>query len=91
MPPDAARAALTVREVAARYGVRVPTVLAWVRTGQLRAIDVSRRPGPKRPTWRVTQAALDAFEALRTPTPTPAGGRTSRARRKRAGGFVRFY
>lgn len=70
--------ALTVRQVAARYGVANHSVLAWIRNGELRALDVSRRPGGRRPTWRITLESLRAFEVSRTPlSPAPV------ARRKR--------
>jgi hypothetical protein len=72
MPP------LTVRQVKERYSVTVRTVLAWIALGQLRAIDVSRQPGSKKPRWRVTQEALDRFEELRGTTRPPP-----RRRRKR--------
>lgn len=75
----------SIREIRERYGVGEHTVLAWVRRGELRAIDVSRKPGG-RPKWRITQEALDAFEAHRTPTPPP-----SRAKRRRPAGVIEYY
>jgi len=66
--------ALTVQDVATRYGVGLHTVLAWVRSGELRALNVGRKPGAKKPRWRITTEALEAFELRRshTPPPTPA-------------------
>ena len=75
-----------IREIRERYGVGEHTVLGWIRRGELRAIDVSRKPGG-RPKWRVTQEALDAFEQLRTPTPTPPRAK----RRKRLPEVIQFY
>lgn len=78
---------MTVREVAARYGVGQHTVLSWIRSGELRAIDVSTRAGAKRPTWRITAASVEAFEALRARTPPPPKvGR----RKKAAGEIIEF-
>ena len=75
-----------IREIRERYGVGEHTVLGWIRRGELRAIDVSRKAGG-RPKWRVTQVALEEFELLRTRTPTPP-----RARRwKRPGDVIEFY
>ncbi len=74
---------LTVRDVAERYGVTVHTVLQWIRSGELAAVNVGRRSGALKPRWRITQAALDAFEALRSATPTAP--RASRRRRGRQG------
>jgi excisionase family DNA binding protein len=76
----------TVRYVQRRYGVSEHTVLAWIRSGELRAVNVGRRPGAKKPRWRISQAALESFEARRTPTP-PA----PRKRRQRPADVVEFY
>ena len=75
-----------VKDLCKRYGVGEHTVLAWIHTGELKAVDVSRNRGPK-PRWRVTQEALDAFEALRTPCPPPPRTR----RRKRQPETIEFY
>jgi transposase len=75
-----------IREVRERYAVGEHTVLGWIRRGELRAIDVSRKPGG-RPKWRITQESLDAFEQLRTPTPPQPRKR----RKKRREGVVEFY
>jgi excisionase family DNA binding protein len=39
--------ALTVRQVAEKYGVSQQTVLGWIRSGQLRAINVVGTPTEK--------------------------------------------
>lgn len=79
--------ALTVCDLCDRYGVNEHTVLAWIRNGELRALNVGRRLGTKKPRWRVTPEALAAFEALRTPQPPPP-----RTRRTRQTTFVpNFY
>jgi excisionase family DNA binding protein len=79
---------LTVRDLSDRYAVTEHTVLAWIRSGELRAVNVGRRIGTKKPRWRVTQEALDAFELARTPTPLPP--RTRRRKRAEAG-VIQFY
>ena len=76
----------TVQKIAERYAVGEHTVLRWIRTGDLRAIDVSRNSGGK-PRWRVTQESLQAFEALRTGTPAPA----TKRRRRQAQDVIAFY
>jgi excisionase family DNA binding protein len=78
---------LSVRDLCERYGVSEHTVLGWIRSGELRAVNVGRRPGAKKPRWRITQESLDAFEALRTPSPPPP--RTPR--RKQPAEVVEFY
>src|SRR3712207_4599126 len=91
--PAARRAAtmsstLSVRDLCERYGVSEHTVLGWFRPGELRAVNVGRRPGPKRPRWRITAEPLPAFEALGTPSPPPPQAR----RKKRAeAGVIEFY
>ena len=77
---------LTVADVSERYGVGQHTVLAWIASGTLAAVDV-RRPGAKRATWRILPAAIGAFEAARTATPPTPRTR----RRKRDPGIIRFY
>jgi excisionase family DNA binding protein len=79
-------AAMTVRDVCERFAVSPHTVLAWIRSGDLAAVDVSPRPGGKRPRWRISPRALEAFELRRTGR--PAGHRT---RRTVPGGIVQFY
>jgi excisionase family DNA binding protein len=78
---------MTVRDVCERYEISVHTVLAWIRSGELRAVNVGRHPGSKKPRWRITEEALTVFEQMRTAAPpTP---RTPR--RKRPADIVEFY
>ena len=77
---------LTVRNVCERYCVTEHTVLGWIRSGELKAINVGRRLGGKKPRWRITQSALEAFEALRTPSPP-----TTQKRRKKQTTVIEFY
>lgn len=78
----------TVREVCDRYGVNEHTVLWWIRSGELRAFNVGRRPGARKPRWRITTEALEAFEAMRmvTPAPTPR-----RRRGRKPDSEISFY
>jgi transposase len=78
---------LSVRDVCEHYGVSEHTVLGWLRSGELRGFSVSRRPGGKKPRWRTTQEALEAFELSRTPTPVPPRTR----RKKRPADVIEFY
>lgn len=77
----------TVQEIQRRYGVTEHTILGWIRAGELRAINVGRKSGAKKPRWRISEQALAAFEALRTPTPPVPRGR----RRKRPDDVIEFY
>ncbi len=80
--------ALSVRDVCHRLGVGPHTVLAWIGSGELRAINAARRAGSKRPNWRIPPESLTAFEAARSVAPpTP---RTPR-RKRSDDGIIRFY
>jgi transposase len=75
-----------VKDICDRFSVGEHTVLGWIRTGELRAIDVSRTKG-KRPKWRISAEALEQFELTRmTAPPAP---RTPR--RRKPAGVLEFY
>lgn len=74
------------REIARRYRVGVDKVHHWIKTKQLRAIDVSTNDGGSKPTWMILAEYLKAFEQKRSALPDqllmkPGGQR----RRKRKG------
>ena len=63
---------LSPPQVAQRFGVAPEKILAWIHSGELRAIDVATRRGG-RPRYRVDPADLALFVRKRTVgTPTPA-------------------
>jgi hypothetical protein len=78
----------SIHDIALRCGVSDRTVRAWIRAGELKAINVSRAANSRKPRWRITQAALDAFEAARTSSPRPAA---PRRRRKTSADEFSFY
>lgn len=78
-----------VSDVAAYFTVTEHTVLGWIRSGELRAINVGRQRTGGKPRWRITTAALEAFEAARAATP-PAP-KPARRRRQPASEVIRFY
>lgn len=61
---------LSVKQLQKKYGVGEHTVLGWIRTGELRAINVSRS-GSSRPKWRISEEALKAFEEHRSAVKQP--------------------
>jgi hypothetical protein len=79
-----ARSHLTPPQVAQRYGVSPEKVIAWIRAGELRAVNVATTLGG-RPRWRIDPADLALFEARRAAVPVPA------ARRRRVAGDVIEY
>jgi hypothetical protein len=77
----------TVEDLSKRYTVKPHTILAWLHSGELKGINVGRAIDKLKPRWRISQAAVDAFEAARTPTVE----QTTRRRVKPAGDVVQFY
>ena len=59
---------VTPADIAKALGVNRTKVLAWIRRGELRAVNVAATSG-RRPRWRIAQEALDAFLIARSPTP----------------------
>ncbi|AMV23455.1 Helix-turn-helix domain protein [Gemmata sp. SH-PL17] len=78
----------TVADLQKRYMVTANTVLGWIRNGDLKAINVGRTAARQKARWRITQAALEAFEQSRTPSPPPA---PSPRRRKSPADVIEFY
>jgi hypothetical protein len=78
----------TVRDIQERYRVSNHTVLAWIRTGELKAIKVNRKVGARKPRWRISQAAVGAFEALRASSPPVA---VPRRRKYRPGDVIEYF
>ena len=78
--------AFTPPAIAKRYAVGVGTVLGWIRSGELAAINVGS--GPKRPRWRIMPEAIETFERRRTAQPaTPKPAR----RRKQLQNVVEYF
>jgi excisionase family DNA binding protein len=79
---------LTVEQVAERYSVNATTVLMWIHRGELRAVNVGRSPGKRKPRWRISESALSAFEESRT---SAAPVERAPRRRRQPEGIVKFY
>ena len=77
----------TIKDICDHFGVNEHTCLAWIHSGELKAVNVGVAPGKKKPRWRITQEALDAFEALRAASPPAPATRRQRKRSDE----VRFY
>ena len=74
---------LSPPKLARRWGKKPQAVLALIKSGELRALDL-RAAGAKVPRWRISPEALAEFEAKRSNTPTVAPTPT-RAKPRRAG------
>lgn len=72
---------MTPADVATQLGLAKPdAVLAWIRTGELSAINVGTTWGG-RPTWRIAEADLEAFLASRRAISSSVDKRRSRPRK----------
>jgi Helix-turn-helix domain len=71
---------LTPPQVARLFGVAPEKIVAFIRDGELQAIDMARR-GSRRPRYRIAPHALQDFERQRMPhppAPKPAPRRSQR-------------
>src|SRR5207244_1813409 len=79
--------ALTPSDVSRLLQVNVHQVLAWINSGELRAMNVAKTRNDtrtnKRPRWRIKPDAIADFERSRMNLPMPAPAR--RPRRRPAG------
>ena len=78
----------SVRQVATQRRVSPSKVYAWIRSGDLEAINMARTR-LVRPLWRISADALSAFDRVRS-------NRASIARRARRGralprGVIEFF
>ena len=80
----------SVNDVCERYGVGEHTVLGWIKSGELRAVNVGRTPGSKKPRWRITPEALAQFELSRESGAPPATTKEKR-RKKSDPAVIQFY
>jgi len=80
LSPGSRKKGFTPPELAKQWGVSPDKVRAWILSGELEAIDISKTQGG-RPRYLIPRAAIEAFEACRsiqTP-PEPSPRRTSQA------------
>lgn len=61
---------ITPPELARRWGVDIDTVYAWIRGGELRAINGAKRAGG-RPRYLINEADIADFERRRAVQPPP--------------------
>jgi excisionase family DNA binding protein len=61
----------TVKELAERLRLSIDCVRNLIRSGEIRAIDVSLKPGQGKPRYRVDLADVLSFEARREVATAP--------------------
>ena len=73
--PREERTHITPGMLAEARGLRHHTILAWIASGELEAVD-HRAPGSNRPAWKISLAAIDSFDRRRSNTrPAPRAKR----------------
>ena len=77
---------LTPPEVGRLLGVSADKVLRWITSGELPAVDLSTRRGP-RPRWHVSRAAMETFLLRRQSQPAAPIARRKKKREKK----LRFF
>lgn len=83
---------LKVAEIAERYRVGAPKVIAWIKSGQLKAVDVSASGKGVKQHYRVFESELEAFEQRRSVCEAESQPRRHRKRRSRVtDGMTRFF
>ena len=80
---------LTPPELARRWRVKPERVIVWIKSGELRAFDVSSRPGEGRPRYRIPIDAVHEFERRRAAVPIKSSPR--RRRRSARVQVIEFY
>ena len=77
---------ITPPALARRYGVSAEKIIGWIRSGELRAVNVAAKPSG-RPRWRISESDIEHFEVRRAAVTT----KTTRRRRKPAAGIIEFF
>lgn len=86
----AARRNLTPPDIAKLYGVATAKVIGWIRTGELKAMNLANR-GCTRPRYSVTPDALEQFEQSRQVIPDGGASTTKRLRRQAQTGVREYF
>lgn len=76
------RTKLRPPEIAQRFGVDVKKVLAWIHSGELRAINAAEKADGDKPRFLVDVADLEEFERRRAVVPAPKVKRQKKRRFK---------
>ncbi len=83
----ATRTKLSPPALAARRGIDKAKIVAWIRSGELRAIDAATKRGG-RPRYLIDEADIRAFEQAREVIPACPPPRVRRNRRPQIKQYV---
>lgn len=87
MPKTKQAAMKTPPELAERWGVSAPKVIAFIENGELEAINIAHR-NCTRPRYRISQEAIEAFERSRLVIPEI---KVPKVRKKSAGNGKDYF
>jgi hypothetical protein len=76
----------TPPEVARMWRCKPETVVAFIRSGELAAVNLAKRSA-KRPRWRISPEAIRAFEQARA----VASGQEPVRRHRKSAGVIQFF
>jgi hypothetical protein len=79
--------ARTPNQIARRLRVGIHKVLGWIKSGELRAVNVARDTG-RRPQWSVLPEDLADFERRRAAVPAT---KPTRCRRRKHQDVIEFF
>jgi hypothetical protein len=90
MPAITERRKYTVPQLARLWGVSTNKILAFVRSGELRATNLALHTSA-RPRYAIDIADIEAFEAARAVVPDGGESATRRLRRRAASNVKEFF
>lgn len=82
-------ACYTPPKLAQRWGVKPEKVIAFIRSGELRAFDISKHPGVGKPRFRISPEAVADFENHRESQ--QARSKPQKRSRARESGEINYF
>ena len=86
-PAVAASRYLTPAQVAEQFDVDLRIVRGWIKSGELRAVNLGTRADARKPRWRIAQTDLDLFLSRRAVQPPVKAAR----RRRQPEGVTEYF
>jgi hypothetical protein len=84
------RKKVSVPHLAKEWGVSTAKIIAFIKSGELRAIDVSTKQD-KRPRYLIDRTDIEAFEQARSVVPDGGLSATTKLRRHAAKNVKEFF